>query len=405
MQLAKCRSGYCLNVRSSDSYRFFNLCFKAVIVLLISRLLIFHTLFELSDMVELAFTAATAVFAVLSVAFVFTKLKQSVKFLSLTTFLLLLISYLMHTSGLEYLCNIVTLCSIFIVFPFMHMSKKGVVFVYLIFVAFSVFLFFTAPSSAEFDLTHKGMNPNNSSLVCLLTEFLSLSLAFKSKKKFSKFLLVLLTVMLFCFQLSFGGRSSLIGTILMVIYFVFYKFVNRIPKGFYKFIFFFLLVFSILFAYLYSVTLFNSIGKGSVTLMGKDLFTGRQTIWSDIFNYVGNDWLFGKGNTFESSWIITDNAGELAAANNAHNFSLGFAAIFGVIPFLSFTLLIASSSDSCLRFKTKHFAVIMVILFIQCFFETSLYSSYSTYFIFPLLISIGLTDKMVSSKFYRVKEL
>lgn len=394
-----------LSTNIAEKSSLFTFCYKFLFVLLVLRLLVFHTVFELSNMAELAFTAATAVVAVIGVVSIFPRLKQSTKFLSITTMILLFVSYIIHFSGLEYMCNIVTFASLLIMTPFIRVNKKRVIGFFIFFLAFVIFLFFTAPNSAEFDANHEGMNPNNSAIACFLVEFLALSLFSKSQKRGWKICLLLITALVFVFQLNFGGRSSLIGTFLMILYFLFEKKFNHLPPKLIKILAFLIVVCGVLFAYFYSVTLFEAVGKGNVVIFGKDIFTGRQVIWSEAFKSIGSNWLFGIGNEFESSWTVATSSATTELANNLHNFSLGFVTIFGVLPFLSFVFLVISSLNFYFSYRSKHFLIVILIMFISCYFETYLYSSYSTYFIFPLLILIGSTDKMIYLKSVKVENV
>ncbi len=323
--------------------------------------------------------------------------KTSLKtgFLFIIFIALHVVAYLFHATGLEYLFNLISLIGVLLAVPYFEKDSKIFKVLPYLLISFSVLLVIFAPTGAVLDekslISFKNANPNSVSFILMITSIFILQKLAGVKSAINKSLLFILLVAVYAMQLRFQGRIALLGSLLCLGYFLIRKYVDRLSKKTVFTIVFTILILSPVFCYFYSVTLFELIGKGNLIIMGKDLFTGRQVIWSEAFGALEGNWLIGLGNTFKSSWIVN---GVDEASTNLHNQMMGCLVCFGFVNMLSFAL-IYSLSIARIWAKTdfKFVGVLLVILAFVSYTDTVFYSSLNV----PIII-IGAGMLCVNKK-------
>lgn len=149
-------------------------------------------------------------------------------------------------------------------------------------------------------------------------------------------------------------------------------------------------VFGILLAYFYSEILFPAFDHGNVSILGKDLFTGRQTIWHFAFDSIREHFWFGVGSHLNEAQY---EAGYYEAIMNAHNQPLGTLAYYGIFTFAGFYI-----SFSCMaadpynkkkegKISSRLPAIFLLMVTVTSYFEISFLSSYTW---IGILIAYGL---------------
>ncbi len=141
------------------------------------------------------------------------------------------------------------------------------------------------------------------------------------------------------------------------------------------------------------VLLFSFADLQSVTFFGKYLFTGRQWIWMNFFEYLGHNpqaWIFGSGTL--TSFYVVDGNGYF----NMHNAYLALFATFGLAATVTYIWLIISvilraykgRKISQEKFYT---AMVMIVSLVNGIAETTL--SYLPMLVFPGLALVILVGK------------
>ncbi len=145
----------------------------------------------------------------------------------------------------------------------------------------------------------------------------------------------------------------------------------------------------VLAAFLYSEVLFPLIGNGKIVILGKDLFTGRQTIWNGAFKAIAEHPLFGVGN--ELNRDLYEQTGNVLMMN-AHNQPLGTLAATGLPSFLVFYA--AFSAVGAAPYAGAYGeragrapALFLVTVTVMSFFDIYFFSPYNFY---AILIAYGL---------------
>ena len=354
-----------------------------ILMMLISLFRIFYsdTFFVASENVKRALAAAVSLLSAIGVLFVFDYLPKKVKFWWFAFLGFLLIAYVQHFSGLEYICNTISFLGLLTILPFICISKTVSRICILGFSVFVLLIMIFANRFKEGEETLINLNTNLSGFVLFLFEFIMLAMSQKYRKGVVKrYVFYLIFLIAFIFQVQYASRSSLIATVLMIIYFLFKAFFNRVSRGNIFNLVVFLSFMAILFAYFYSVTLYDIIGKGNLIIFGKDIFTGRQIIWRDAFEQLGGNWFFGLGNRLDS--YMNENG------TNLHNQMMGYLVTFGILVVIPMVILMGNLLKELKKDNILVVAFILILL-VVCFFETSIYSSSTNAFI---VLQIGMLN-------------
>ncbi|HHU17272.1 MAG TPA: hypothetical protein GXZ70_03480 [Clostridiales bacterium] len=120
-------------------------------------------------------------------------------------------------------------------------------------------------------------------------------------------------------------------------------------------------------------------------ILNKNVFSGRQIVWQEIFSLMRHSWLFGAG----ADYAFMDNQ-----LYSAHNFFLGYATMFGLPVMLGMVLFVYKILKDCFlknnNMNTKYLFSIWVALLVVSMFETVL--SYSPIIIFSTCVFIFNLD-------------
>lgn len=199
---------------------------------------------------------------------------------------------------------------------------------------------------------------------------------FIDKKKKSIILIMFLCVGL---QFVFDSRTALFGLLLYAFVCLILKASKRTFK--HQSVFWMILVFSMLglvAAYIYSEILFPLIGHGKIYIFGKDLFTGRQTIWGNAFHSIRENFWFGVGSHLNESLY---EQGYNEAIMEAHNQPIGVFSAFGFLPFLLFYIVLASFTSSFYQndhtCSLRYPAIFLFVVTIMSYFEVYYFSIFT----------------------------
>lgn len=299
----------------------------------------------------------------------------------LTSFIVFGVYYLVfflvlmyHKSSFEYffsLSNLIVGTSIVLNFK-KYQSRNIKLYFFSFIILFILRFFFTPLGDANLILGENNLNPNSMGFF-LLIFYCILIVDYSYTKKKRKLFLALILVILQEFYLC---RSSMLFSILFALSVVVSNYFN-IKFKHKALIITIILVLQLYFTYFYSIILYESIGKNNLIIFGKDIFTGREVIWSDAFKQISGNLFFGIGNAFTSTLNIN---GEFMT--NLHNSTLAILLNFGVIGLVS-TITLCSHLFSKKKYKFS-FLFFCCILGLS-FFETHLLSTGS---VFSILLGL-----------------
>ncbi|MGN1053428.1 MAG: glycosyltransferase [Candidatus Scatosoma sp.] len=291
----------------------------------------------------------------------------------LIAFALFLLSYLTNFSGLVYLLNTFTTLNLLLLLA--YYTPPGflwkTVFALLGAIVLTVVLFAPHFNSEENPLKFLNINTNGSGYILFLFFFFCVYYASKFKiGNWKGVIFYALAICTFIAQLKFDGRSSLLGDGLALLCLVLKRFLNKATEKQIKGTVLLISVFSLVFAYFYAVILFDLVGHGKWFIMGKDVFTGRQTIWMDSFEQLRGNYLFGIGNRLQSIPVGDDTSGY----TNVHHQMLGYLVTFGLAGLLP--LLFLLPEIVCLyKNRSAEMISFVLVLSVMAYFDTIIYST------------------------------
>lgn len=350
------------------------------------RIIAYYTFFSFGGSVSLTLTATSAVLVAAILLFEFQRLDRGVQFFWICFAVLMFASYLKNGTGMEYLCNTVVLFGVLSVSGRLRFKKR---LIKLIVIFYLCVVLLVAVFANKFDSADAGSalivnNTNHSGFIMMACEIMFMILAQKHPKRSRKRRIYwILFAVAFIVHIQFASRSSLIGTVLFFAYSLLKNRIDELGPKSICFSAIVLCVAGILFAYLYAVVLFDLIGQGEITILGKDLFTGRQTIWRDAFEQMKGNLLLGAGNTLDSR------------NENAHNQFVGWLLIYGLPAFAAIILLMASILKSYAgKHKSKNMVAVMLILVVASYAETYFYSGINSIIVILIVISASVDVEM-----------
>ncbi len=361
-----------------------------VIFFILSALkLLLWIFFTLPTAVGLVFTAALTLVTLLELVISVKVLDSRLTFALAAAFILFAASYLMHRSGLEYACNTVIFLGTLAVLPHARLSRRTIKIAFFL-LLFSAWLIAGFASRDNDKGLFFNLNTNSSSFLLFASQAALLVYAQRQTEGGTqKLLALLLTAALIVTQFQFGGRSSLIGTALLVAYAIVHKRFERLSSKTVSYVIAALCVGAVAFAYFYAEILYSIIGHGEIYFLGKDLFTGRQVIWSDAFTAIKNNLLTGIGNTL-MSWTSATTGNPV----NVHNQILGYLTCFGLPATIAFIVAFSLIATQIFGYgKSKTTAAILIVLTVISYFETLFYSSDSIVVLPIALIIIYFLSK------------
>ena len=383
-------SFYDKKIASLRRHRLANGLLYALLFVCVGKVFVCYTFVDFSQYASftLALTGIMAILAASAVIVVLPELEVSVRLYWVLFLLFLLISYCINRSGLEYFCNTFIFLGILTVLPYARLTYGRAVLLGFLYGVYTLLVCLFAPKFASDTEAFIPLNTNSSGFVLVLALFCLAAFAGANKK--SAWLLYGLGGITILFQLQFAGRSSLLGTVLLLVYLVGRRYFDRFSSPLIKVLSAGLAAFAVIFAYLYAVVLFDIFGHGNVFFFGKDIFTGRQEIWSDAFQQLQGHWLFGIGNALKSIVIGDDTSG----VTNLHNQIMGYLTCFGIMVTLFYIILLAVLTAKVYKSSRRKYATaLLLILIIMSYFDTILYSSNNMVYLPIVLVIVYSCDK------------
>lgn len=222
-------------------------------------------------------------------------------------------------------------------------------------------------------------NPNTCAFLLAILIMVSFIRAFKFKELES----LIIAIVSLLFQLLYISRTAIIGIVLFLVLAIILKSSKKTAKSISAFITVIIIsLLGIVFAYLYSNVLYPLVGHGKIVIFGKDIFTGRQTIWQGAFNDIANHPIFGVGDLLNYELFLTEYQ-DYELIMNAHNQMVGTMASFGVIVFILFYTVLTLLVSTLYKKKEKGFVfsknilVYIVTVLVMSFFDIYFFSAYN----------------------------
>lgn len=313
----------------------------------------------------------------------------------LVTLVLMSIATILGSGGWGAMVNFIILFLNLCIISQMRFSYKQIKILSITFILFYLIILFCSTKIGVYyvntDSFNFRINPNIMGYLTLLFAYFSINLLkLKSKKnKISIFKIIIIAIIISMMILSTESRTSLMAFILYIVLIFFGKDIRKNimkKKKKYRWIGAVIVItFVAVITYSYFLPLYFE-GK-SIIILGKNIFSGRQVIWAEIFQLIRENWMIGVGSNFAFM------NGELYSA---HNFFLGFAATFGV-PVMAcvIILLYRIFKDYYMRnnnINSVDLIYIWICLLIVSIFETVL--SYNIVTIFAVLTFIFNTNNL-----------
>lgn len=303
----------------------------------------------------------------------------------LMLFLFLCLSYLINLSGLEYLVSLLFICTAFFYFNVYKLAMKEVR-VLLLVVSVLVICFLCNTIISDDFVIYGNIpgkfNPNTGAFLIAL-----IYMAFFSCYLYYKRLSCLIvSVLCLALQFVYMSRIALFGIIIFTFLTIVSKAQLRTFK--YKTVFYILLLCSFLgisLPYIYVNVIFKHFGYGKIIVFDKDLFSGREIIWSLAFQSIKDHLWFGVGNKLNLDYYLSYGNGN-ALLMNAHNQQIGILAAFGVIPFIifyfSFARIVATPYKQ--RNLSRIPAIYAITILLMSYTDITFFADYN--FIFLIII-------------------
>lgn len=182
-----------------------------------------------------------------------------------------------------------------------------------------------------------------------------------------------------------GCRSALLSLLMFVA--CFFLFI-RTSKG--KLVYCLIVIFSmgicfVMYFIQSNTTIMNQ--TRSIEILGKDLLSGREKIWTAIFENVQDSPIFGRNNEY----II-----KLTGLESAHNVFMGLLLSFGLVPCLIYVVTLFSLKNTILGKTEDHSLQMNHICFCACIVVTAfecLFTDNRLNFLYlPLLLTASKTQ-------------
>jgi hypothetical protein len=259
----------------------------------------------------------------------------------------------------------------------------------------AIFVYSKIDTSSLREIHNSGVvNPNSAGMMLVLL-FFCCNLSYKQIPwRIQLFRLIAVSVgLLFC-----DSRGPLLAVALIILLSVFCKQLIKKSSSFMLMVFFAIISVGSLFPIIY-VSIFKLGVLNNFEIMGKSLFTGREWIWINIFNYVKEHKMaYFIGTGYNTSFYTTAFSSE--GTFNPHNAYMMLFALFGLpvtIMYFSFMIIIikkAYNKGPLSEVQVQAIWILMVAC-ITGFFETTF--SYIPVLIFPGIALGILYDKKEAS--------
>lgn len=366
-----------------------NACVSILVALSFIRIALFQSFWNYESnymSVLLSFASAFTIF--IAVILVHKNIARIIKILGALLIVSFVVSFFIHRSGFEYICNSVTILGLMAVLPYTKLKWTTVGLFTVVFAFYGLLLVLFAPKFGEDATALININTNESSYIMFYLMCIMFAFAIRSKHKIIAFTLAI--VALIC-QISFVGRSTLLGTLIFIFCVALRKITNKARRKTVRNLQFVLCIMAIAFAYFYAVILYNAAGYGSIIIFGKDIFTGRQIIWNEAFERIKGHLLFGIGN------VLT--AGDYIGTVNMHNQMVGYLVCFGLITTVLIIVLTGLLTARIFERNQSNLSVAFIsTVIIMSYFETIFYASvHVTIIIVPLIVIYTIDRKKQSN--------
>ncbi len=282
---------------------------------------------------------------------------------------IILFSAVVKMSGLEDMCKIITFLSVLMMSTKFKINTRTLKYIYLLFIILGVLIFLFAPHGDLSILIQskskflQKVNPNTSAFYMLMMTLVNVVFVIYSNG-LKRILYVILACLSTVGILIFESRNCLLCLIVALAFMLLFRFIKGNKKT--RFVAL-ICVGAILFAYLYSITLYNAVGgTGQVTIFGKDLFTGRQKIWQSAFSRLEGHYLFGIGNT------LAEGSENGVSTYNVHNQFLSILTVYGLPTVIAFILCFTKFTNALANEKTQYYIMlsISICIVLGCYFES-----------------------------------
>ncbi len=364
---------FCKDERKRD--KIFQYTAYAYLGLLTILILFFRTFFAMPDWLDRLYINLAV--ATLSVAIILHAPEifkdKYLLILAAGLFVFLITSYCLRGTGMEYIRNTLLFLGTLAILPYIKLDKKSIwIFLTAYVVHFLILVVFARRSWQDTDAVIYRINENITSYVCFFAGALLLGLGSIIKNWKLRASMYLLAIACMGTLLLFGGRTSMIAAICFGVYFILKGLFSKLKMRAIEIFVVVIFVFGIAFAYFYAEILYNWMGAEGLKFFGKDVFTGRQRVWSDAFSQLKGNVLFGLGYDFVTEY---NQQGVVKTGINLHSQPMGYLVTFGIFAFLFYTLLLAR-----LTVKTgagKKITVgFLIATIISSYFEPCLFSTH-----------------------------
>lgn len=343
-----------------------NFIFKLLIIVYFLKIFLCNTFFVLSGSFETIFMVMGMFIALCGLCVAWKKLDYRIKLLWILMMLFVLISYFTHFTAGTHICNLIVFMSVLTLLPFVNLKTSTINTIFAIYFLYVIIVAIFAPKlGAENGVVNLNTNRSGTIVFC----FMSCAIAKYSHVKNNKKLpLYLILISGFIVLYMFGGRSSLLAAGLLVVYYIGRRIFNKISSKMVGVSVVVLCIFSVLFAFLYSTVLLQALGT-DVTILGKNLYTGRQTIWAEVFEILKDKWFLGMGSRLD----LGD-----GVFVSTHNVMLGLMLDFGCIAVVFYVGLLASTISKINNtLIDKTLVAFLLVMLIKTIFEFDFISDWT----------------------------
>ncbi|GEN58052.1 hypothetical protein GCM10012290_25930 [Halolactibacillus alkaliphilus] len=277
--------------------------------------------------------------------------------------------------------------------------KKSIIYISYI-ISISIFYllldwFFGISTSPFRDFTSGFRNPNGLAILLFCgTYFIILSFHYVSNKLLKSFFITMLLISLFLISET-GARSISLSIFIVILILL----INKYRRNLAYYAFFIALGFNLLFILIYvklpNTTIGYKLNNISTSLFSKGFFSGREHIWSEVWNHSINSPLIGHG--------ISSKAGHINGVNTStHNQYLQIfmeSGVIGLTFFLIFLYLMwGLLSRNLNTFEGALSAGFFIATVIYSNYELTLFqNNFHIGMIQWLIITIGISDQYKKS--------
>lgn len=304
-------------------------------------------------------------------------------------------SFFVQGTALEYIRNTLFFLGTLALLPYVKLNRKavwGFLAAYLL--HFLLLAIFARRSWQDTDAIISQLNENTTSFVCFCTGALLLGFGATVKGRWIRFAVYLIGLGCFGFILLFGGRTAMIAAVLYCGYFLLKGFFGKTKQRTVEIAVALIFMLGVAFAYFYSEILYEWKGADGLTLLGKDIFTGRQRIWSDAFEQLKGNFFFGLGYNFVTEY---NQQGVIKSGVNLHSQPMGYLVSYGIFAFLFYALLLARLVRRAGMGK-KMTVGFLIAMIVGSYFEVSLFSTHVIIYQPIVLVLLHHFDRSIKQK-------